>query len=480
MLPLVAGYGLNLLVTPFIVLTLGMHDYGIWSVTGALAQYAALFDLGVSRSVTRFVALHHARGERPAERAVLGVALAITIALGCILIAVGSAVAFVFEGSLHTGSVGLARTLLCATAVILVTGMLARVVAAAAFGRGRMIAGNVGLAVQTGLVAVGGVIGLVVGPELSTFAIASAIGGVIGLVLVVVAVVVDEREFPVGRPTLAITRDVIAFGLKGQVLGVGDIVLFQSPKIILGIVIGPAAAGAYDLGSRLALGARAFGSIASVALTTHMTRRFADGGDGAVRDAYLPLVRLNCGVSIFAPFLLVATSFSAIPLWLGEPNDEVLCAAILLSVALTFNVATGVSTAATLAINRMRMLIWSAVASCVLALALAIPAGLLFGYVGVVAAAAMAVVLGVAVGVVLVHLALGVPIRSYLVNVLPGYAAAAAALVVSMPIGIVADPSTREAAILPFLLSAVLFTTIYVGIAGLLNTLPRVWGRRSD
>ncbi len=478
MLPLVAGYGVNLLVTPYIVLRLGMHNYGIWSVTGALAQYAALFDLGVSRAVTRFVALHHARGERRDERAVLGVALAVTVGLGAILLALCGVAAFAFEGSLHTGSVGLARTLLWAAVVILVTGMLARVIAAAAFGRGRMIAGNAGLAVQTGLIAVGGVVGLIVEPELATFAVASALGGIIGLVVVVVAVLIDERHFPVGLPTKQITRDVIAFGLKGQVLGVGDIVLFQSPKLILGFIVGPAAAGAYDLGSRLALGARAFGSIASVALTTHMTRRFAAGGDGAVRDAYLPLVRINCGVSIFAPFLLVATSVSAIPLWLGEPNSDVLWAAVILSVAFTFNVATGVSTAATLAIDRMRMLIWSAVASCVLALVLAIPAGFWFGYHGVVVAAAAAVILGVAVGVVLVHLALDVPIRDYLTNVAPGYAAAAVGLIVSVPIGILVQPTTREAAVLPFLLSAVVFTTAYVAVAAALKTLPQVRGRK--
>ena len=79
-LPLAANYGVNLLATPFVVGQLGLHDFGVWAMTGAIAQYAALLDLGAVRAANRYVALFHARGETEKERSVLGIC--VTTALG--------------------------------------------------------------------------------------------------------------------------------------------------------------------------------------------------------------------------------------------------------------------------------------------------------------------------------------------------------------------------------------------------------------
>ena len=44
-IPLIAGYGLNLVATPYVVSQLGLHDFGVWAMTGAIAQYAALLEI---------------------------------------------------------------------------------------------------------------------------------------------------------------------------------------------------------------------------------------------------------------------------------------------------------------------------------------------------------------------------------------------------------------------------------------------------
>lgn len=477
MLPLAAGYGVNFLATPYFVAVLGLTQFGIWSVTGALAQYAALLDLGVSRAVTRFVALHHAQGDRSRERAVTGGALTVVAVLTLVLAAAAVFAAPLFESVLHTGSNETARLLLVAAIVILVAGMAARIIAAAAFGRGRMVAGNVGLAVQTSLIVIGGVIALWIEPTLDVFAAGNAAGALIGLIAVITAVLIDEREFALRIPNATVMRELLSFGIKGQTLGIADIVMFQSPKLILGFVVGPAAAGAFELASRLAVGARAFGAAASVALTAHMTRAFAAGGDKAVRDEYLPLVRTNCGVSIFAPFLLVATSLSLVPLWLGSPHSDVRNAVIVLAVAFTFNVTTGVTTAAILAIDRLGMLIKQAFLSCALALGLAIPAGIWFGFDGVTAATAAAVIIGAAVSVVLLQRAMGIPVMEYVTNIVPGYVASVVALAPALLVGVLADPQNRRDAIVPFVLSTLVFCSVYVVVGWRLGTLPKLPNR---
>jgi hypothetical protein len=37
----------------------GLRQFGIWALTGALAQYVALLDLGAGASLSRFIAKHH-------------------------------------------------------------------------------------------------------------------------------------------------------------------------------------------------------------------------------------------------------------------------------------------------------------------------------------------------------------------------------------------------------------------------------------
>ena len=84
--------------------------------------------------------------------------------------------------------------------------------------------------------------------------------------------------------------------MKSQVAGAADVVLFQSGKLIAGIVIGPAAAGAYELGIRLIQGVQKFGGAAAVAINTHLTRAYATAGISGILAQYSRLTRRNAAV----------------------------------------------------------------------------------------------------------------------------------------------------------------------------------------
>ena len=55
------GWRSPLTSTPIVVSSLGLKAFGIWAVSGAIAQYGALLDLGIGRAITRFVALPNVR-----------------------------------------------------------------------------------------------------------------------------------------------------------------------------------------------------------------------------------------------------------------------------------------------------------------------------------------------------------------------------------------------------------------------------------
>ena len=128
-------------------------------------------------------------------------------------------------------------------------------------------------------------------------------------------------------------------------------------------MIGPVAAGAYELGMRLVQGVQAFGAVASVAITTHLTRAYATGGMGEILTQYSRLTRRNAAVAIFLPFLLGTTASSAVPLWLGGQNEAVVTVVAALALGIAVNVSTAVCVATMFATGRPGIIGASGVAS---------------------------------------------------------------------------------------------------------------------
>ena len=476
-LPLIAGYGLNLLATPYVLSQLGLHDFGVWAMTGAIAQYAALLDLGASRAVNRYVALFHARGNADGDRAVVGICLSAILGLCAVLGTFVVLLPSVPEKILRTGDPALTRFLLLCSVAILTCGLVARVLAGASFGRGRQVPANVGLAVLGISQVSGGVVALTFAPNLHSFALGTVVGAAIGLCAVLAAIVIDEGRITIGRPRMAMAREIIGFGMKSQALGAADVVLFQSGKLIAGIVIGPAAAGAYELGIRLVQGVQAFGSAASVAITTHLTRSYATAGMAVIRSQYARLTTRNAAAAIFLPFLLGTTAFSAIPLWLGEPHAGVVGVATALAFGIAVNVSTAVCSATMFAIGRTGTIGATAIASAAVAVALAIPSALGFGFNGLVAAFAAWFVAGNLLGVWFLQSRIGISMALFLRAIAGPFAVALLACTAALPINLIAAPHDRASAVVPFIASATLFCVIYIGLGWRLDYLPRFSGR---
>ena len=472
-LPLIAGYGLNLLATPYVVYRLGLHDFGVWAMTGALAQYAALLDLGASRAVNRYVALFHARGNADGDRAVVGICVSAVLSLGAGFTLFVLLLPGIPEKVLRTGDPALTRFLLLCSVSILTCGLAARVLAGASFGRGRQVPANIGLAVLGITQVTGGVVALTFSANLHSFALGTVAGAAVGLCAVVGAIVLDEGRITIGPPRMAMAREIIGFGLKSQALGAADVVLFQSGKIIAGIVIGPAAAGAYELGIRLVQGVQAVGSAASVAVTTHLTRAYATDGIAAIQLQYSRLTRRNAAAAIFLPFLLGTTAFSAVTLWLGEPHAAVVAVAAALSFGIAVNVSTAVCAATMFAIGRSGTIGATAVASATVAVAVAIPMTRVLGYSGLVAAFAVWFVAGNLLGVWFLQSRIGIPMSTFLRAVAGPFAVALLACAAAAPINFIAAPHDRISAFIPFVASATVFCVIYIALGSWLDYLPR-------
>ena len=473
-LPLVANYGANLLATPFVVTQLGMHDFGVWAMTGAIAQYASLLDLGAARAANRYVSLFHARGETTKDRSVVGICVGLALGLGAALYVIVFLAAGVVEKFFRAGDPALIRYLLLCSVTILVCGLVARILAAASFGRGRQLPPNLGLAMLGAAQVVSGVVALVFNPTLRSFGLGTAVGAAIGLCVVAVVIVVDEGRITIGLPRTDLAREIVGFGMKSQLAGAADVVLYQSGKLIAGIVIGPAAAGAYDLGIRLVQGVQAFGGAAAVAINTHLTRTYATAGMDGIRGQYLRLTRRNAAVAIFLPFLVGTTAFSVVPLWLGERHLAVITVLSALAFGVAVNVSTAVCSATMYAVGRAGLMGIEGAIFAAVSVLLAIPAAEAFGFNGLVAAYALWIVLGNLAGVWFMQSRVGISMRDFIRAVAGPFAVASVAAVAAAPISLLAAPDNRTDAITPFVLSSLVFCCIYLALAWRLGYLPRV------
>lgn len=476
-LPLVANYGANLLATPYVVSQLGLRDFGIWAMTGAIAQYASLLDLGAARAANRYVSLFHARGETAKDRAVVGICVGSALGLGAVLYAIAFLGAAIVEKFFRTGDSALIRFLLLCSVTILVCGLVARILAAASFGRGRQLPPNIGLAILGAAQVTSGVVALAFTATLRSFALGTAVGAAIGLCAVVVVIVVDEGRIAIGRPRMDLARQIISFGMKSQVAGAADVVLYQSGKLIAGIVIGPAAAGAYDLGIRLIQGVQAFGGAAAVAINTHLTRTYATSGLAGIRGQYLRLTQRNAAVAIFLPFLVGTTAFSVVPLWLGQQHQEVVIVLSALAFGVAMNVSTAVCSATMYAVGRAGLMGVEGALFAAVSVLLAVPMANAFGFNGLVAAYAGWIAVGNLIGVWFMQSRIAITMREFSRAVAGPFAIAILAALVATPISVIAAPDTRADAIAPFLVSSLVFCGIYLALGWRLDYLPRIGGR---
>jgi len=474
MLPLFAGFAANLLATPYIVTKLGLHDFGIWSIVAAIAQYAALSDLGVSRAANRYTALFHARGDVRNERGVAGVCALALAGLICLLYAILPFISGMMDRILRTGDRGLATSLLFAAVTMVVCGLVAKTLAAISIGRGRQVPANIGVAILVVAQVIGGVIALVQSPTLPNFAWGSAAGTGIGLAAVVTIIVFDEGRIPVGRPSTALAREVLAYGMKGQIQGGGEILWFQSGKVIAGVIVGPTAAGVIELGMRLVKGAQSFGSAASVALTTHLTRSYAAGGMAAILAEYPRLTRRNAAVAIFPPLLLGATALSAVPLWLGERHGAVILVVMTAVPGIAVSVSTGVCAATLLSIGRSGLVGVAVIISAAVSAILSIPLGYAFGLEGIVVAFGDWMIATNLLLVAFLQSRVQISMKTYLHAIAGPFAIGLCATVPAVTIGLIASPHDRSSALVPFLLSSLIFAAVYTSLGWRLGYLPRL------
>ena len=93
----------TLLLTPFIIRTLGQAEYGVYKLSASVVAYLLLLDLGVGNSIIRFIAKFRVSGEKEQARKFLGVATIYFLMIGIIALVAGIILIIVFPSAFAKG-----------------------------------------------------------------------------------------------------------------------------------------------------------------------------------------------------------------------------------------------------------------------------------------------------------------------------------------------------------------------------------------
>lgn len=93
----------TLLLTPFIIRTLGQAEYGVYKLSASINAYLLLLDLGVGNAITRYIAKYRVTNEKDQEKRFLGVASVFYSSIAFIAIIAGIILVVIFPAVFSKG-----------------------------------------------------------------------------------------------------------------------------------------------------------------------------------------------------------------------------------------------------------------------------------------------------------------------------------------------------------------------------------------
>lgn len=320
----------TLLLTPYIIRTLGQAEFGVYKLAGSINAYLLLLDLGMGNAIIRYVSKYRAIGDMVSQKKFLGVATfyylaiaAVTVIIGLILIAIFPSA---FSKGLTESEIQLGQKLMSIT-------MLNSAVTL-----GTAAYYNVLVAYERYTVSKGYAIVQIIFRIILTYLALKAGMGSIGIVSVNLLMTVLCRSFFVGyvlkvlklRPqfrniNLGFVKDIVAYSSLILLQMLATQINNTVDQILLGLLVPSSATiiAVYGVGSQIVTYFQSIGTSFTGVLMPGVVRLVESGGtsqqlgDEMVRIGRIIFMALGV---IWGCFLLYGKQF--VILWAGAENSE--------------------------------------------------------------------------------------------------------------------------------------------------------------
>ncbi len=345
-----------LVLTPYIVGKLGDERFGIWAFLAVFVGYLAVVDLGISPAVIKYVAAYYAsRNFERLNRAVNSALVAMMLVMGTLcLLGIAFSRTFLHFFKISPQNYSEAWMALIGFFLLMAGQGCLSVYQGVLTGLQRLDLQNL-VAIGTSVPYVISVIFLL-GHGYGLMGLIYANGITFGLNFIL-TVYFAHRICPQYRfnPLLFDAKEMkelLHFGLQVQVSNLGGLVCWHGDKIMIGFFLTMAKVTAYELGFRLAMGARMIPSLVLPAVMPAAAEVHAKD-DRAALQRMFELGTRYLSVFVFPSMtLLILAAPSVMAFWMGEARPDSILAARFLSLGFLVNVLGGVGTSIARGVGR--------------------------------------------------------------------------------------------------------------------------------
>ena len=383
---LVATAIVSLLITPFVIHTLGDRLYGIWALVGAFIGYYGLLELGLSTAISRYLAAALGAADHAECNRVFNTALQIYLGLGVIVLAVTGVVAALAP---HVAKNPEDAALFWR--VILILGLSLALMFPVKVFKGVLEAhlrfdrtATVEL-LELGLRTVLIVTMLLAGFKVVGLAWATFLASLPSLVLLVYYSFHDLPFLRLERSswTRDTARKLFSYSVFSLVSNVADVLRFQIDNLIVAAYVGLAAVTHYTIAGRLAdyymgLILALFGVFRSVFSQQEGAKDYE-----GIKRTFLFATRISICVSSFVGFGLIAWGKLFIERWMGRPYLDAYPCLLTLVLGLMFALWQAPSIGLLYGTAKHRFLAWSSMSEGLINVVLSILLVRTYGILGV-------------------------------------------------------------------------------------------------
>ena len=350
----------TLLLTPFIIRTLGQAEYGVYKLSASLAAYLLLLDLGVGNAITRYIAKFRVNDEREKSQRFLGVATIYYAAIALIAVIAGIVLVVVFPRAFAKG--------LTAEEIQLGQKLLFITMLNAAVTLGTAAYSNVIIAYEQFAISKGAsIIQIIIRIGLTVVALKCGFGSV-GIVMVNLILTVLCRGFFAWYVLLRLRLypkfKGIDIGFVKEIVIYSSMILLQMiatqmnstvDQILIGSLVASSATilAVYSVGTQVTQYFQSIGTAFTGVLMPGIVNMVEHGADS--RTLTDEMIRI--GRIIFIVLGLILGGFFAfgqqfITLWAGEQNQNAYYVALILMVAYLFIMTESIGTQILWAMNQ--------------------------------------------------------------------------------------------------------------------------------
>jgi O-antigen/teichoic acid export membrane protein len=379
--------GLGLLLTPFLLHSLGPSAYGLWVLVSSVAGYGALLDFGIASAVVKYTSEYQARREQTQADSLVATAVSLYLLLGLAAMLLGLILAPIFPHlfSVPPGSEATASALVLLAGINVGVAIPSAATTAILRGLHRFdLANLIGIA-GTLLNALLTVVVVLAGGELIGMMIVAIF---VTAVMQIPSILLIRRVAPELRLHWRAAdrrqlRTVAGFSSSTFITNLAGQLKTKTDEIVIGLFLPLAAVTPYALANRLSETAQIFAQQFIKVLLPIASMYDATDARARLRALYVLSTRLT--LAIFVPFacVLVVLAQPLLTLWVGAAYANSTVLVLILTLARLFDISQWPAASVLTGMARHRPLAFISIGSGVVNLVLSLLLVQRYGVIGV-------------------------------------------------------------------------------------------------